>query len=748
MPAAVLLHTILQPKSLATAVALASVWAISAQAQQGERFIEQITIIGAQDRVAQVTGAAYYIGKQELEKFSYSDIQRITRAVPGVSIQVEDGFGLRPNISIRGVATERSSRITLLEDNILIAPAPYAAPAAYYFPTAGRMQAVEVVKGPAAITQGPYTIGGALNMVSTQIPDALTGNLLLEGGADDTWRAHATYGGYNDAGVGFLVETHQWQSAGFQHIDRSNRNSGLDLQDYTVKLAWAPLDSRHSVELKLQRAEQDSNQSYMGLTDADFARDALRRYGLTELDNITTAHDQVVMRYGFELTPTLLLSATAYRNEHVRDWYKLENIDLDGSAGPGGSTSWADLIKSINTGTSRGSFTAAQLQDILDGTRDTPTNSIRVRSNDREYFSQGLQLGLDWSFSSGALNHDLEAGIRFHADAEDRLQQDSFYQQVSGKLALNSEGLLGAAGNEVAHANALALHLYDRISIGNWVITPGLRHEGIEQSRTRYNGGAARSLRDYRENKANVWLPGLGVSYALTESLNLIAGVHKGFTAPNSAPGVDAEEALNYELGLRFDDSVNRAELIGFLSDYTNLLGVCTASSGSDCVIGDAFNGDAATVRGMELLLARDLAPAGGSYQLPLTITYTWIDGQFDTDIASTDFFGDVKAGDPIPYIPEQQWRLALGYELAQWSTNLSVNYIDEVCVVAACGRLERTDNSLTVDLAANYQLNAATSLYARMENLGGAEDIVGRHPYGARPNKDRTGMLGIRVQF
>jgi Fe(3+) dicitrate transport protein len=258
-----------------------------------------VAILGSADAASRVPGGATYISEQDLEKFEFTDIQRILRQVPGVSIQIEDGFGLRPNISIRGTPSDRSARITLLEDGVPIAPAPYSAPAAYYFPTPGRMQSIEVLKGPAAILQGPYTTGGAINMISTRIPDSARGQVTVEAGSHGHLRGHAWYGD-NLENFGYVFEGQEWRSDGFQDIDRSSRDTGLNKSDYMARfrINTSPgAVNYHALELKLQDADETSNQTYFGLTDADFDASPNRRYGVSELDQIQTEHEQLILSY-------------------------------------------------------------------------------------------------------------------------------------------------------------------------------------------------------------------------------------------------------------------------------------------------------------------------------------------------------------------------------------------------------------------------------------------------------------------
>ena len=722
--------------------------------------LEEVTIVGDAVDVSDTAGAANVIAEAKLQQFGYADIQRIIREIPGVSVQVEDGFGLRPNVSIRGTPTERSSRITLLEDNVLIAPAPYSAPAAYYFPTVGRMRQVEVLKGSSSVKQGPYTVGGAMNFLSTEIADRRRATANIEIAEHETTRLHGVYGDSTE-NFGWLVEGHLWDSAGYQDIDIVGGDTGLDKDDWMVKLRFNSDQTAavyQQVDLKLQYANEKSEQSYLGLTDNDFGARAYRRYAASQLDNIETEHDQVILRYLASFNNGLTFKATVYSNNHERDWFKTEGLDPDGSASAEEfeRTSWFNVIQGVNTGGGVGDLDTIALQEILDG-GDTLPGSIQVRSNAREYFSRGIQFGLDWGWQTGRVAHEFEFGLRFHEDEEDRLQRNSNYHQEMGMLVLDDFGLLGNAGNRVQEAEATSFFLYDRISWSKLALTPGIRYEDIDQSRTRWetrpgstmdpSSRDVTNIRDTRQNNTQVWIPGLGALYDIGDSVALYGGIHRGFTAPSNAPDVNEEESINYELGLRYSGDRVYLDAAAFLTDYDNLLGECTASSGSDCEIGDAFNGDAASIAGLEFLLNYDLAK-NGAFSVPLAVSYTYLDGKFDSDIADTDFFGDVSRGDPLPYIPEHQALVSLGLERNAWGAYVNASYVDETCVRASCGAFETTDETLVFDLAANYTINDNVAVYGKIKNVTSEEAIVGRHPYGARPNMDRTIAVGVRLSL
>ena len=730
--------------------------AVDPRSSSESRQTPEILIIGNRDEVKNIPGGATTISVEELTRFNASDIQRVIRQVPGVSVQVEDGFGLRPNLSIRGTASERSARITMLEDGILIAPAPYSAPSAYYFPTAGRLSAVEVLKGPAAITEGPYTIGGALNLVSTPIPESRSGLVNLQGGADSTYRLHANYGD-DDGNFGWLVETHQWQSDGFQTLD-TGENTGLDKEDYMVKLRYGTDTSAsvyQQIDLKLHYASELSEQSYLGLTDTDFAATPLRRYGIGSLDEIETEHSQIVLRHQLR-AGDLEITTSAYYNAFERDWFKTEGYDLTGSpdAQSFERVSWFDVVQAVNLGNAIGSASPEFLAGILNG-GDTPAGAIQLRSNAREYYSKGIEVSGRWDTTWRESSHNLSFGVRRHYDQEDRLQRNSTYSQVGGELVLDDLGLLGNAGNRVQNAAAWAFWLRDEIGIGDLTISPGLRYEMIDQDRTRWEirsgntadpaSRAVSNIRDQRANKTNVLIPGIGFVYQVSSDWTLYGGAHKGFSAPSNAPGVNEEESTNYEFGVRFDRDTTYLDVGLFLTDYDNLVGTCTSSSGVNCEIGDAFNGDAATVGGIEFSFVHLLGEFG-DIQIPLRVALTHINGEFDSDIADTDFFGAVSAGDPLPYIPENQGLVSIGLEAMRWGANLSANYVDEACIRASCGPFERTDSSTLWDAAVYYQLNESVRLTATVENLSDELDIVGRTPYGARSNKTRSAMLGVQL--
>lgn len=703
--------------------------------------LSRITVTGGAVTAEMVPGAADVIAGEKLEqaKGALDDINRVLRRVPGVNIQEEDGYGLRPNIGLRGAASERSENITLMEDGVLSAPAPYSAPAAYYFPPIGRMEGIEVLKGAGQIKYGPRTTGGSINMLSSSIPSELSGQLTAKGGSEDTLIGHLLAGD-SEKHFGWLVETYQSKSDGFKELDGGG-DTGFDLQDYLGKLRLntdAHSDFYQELELKLGTYDLDDNETYLGLSDEDFGANPFRRYRGSQRDNITVEHDQLSLRHYGEISDQIDITTTFYSNKTRRNWYKLDSVN---------GTSISNILDDPAVYSDEFSW--------IRGDQTSPDGALALRSNRRQYAGRGVQSALGYDLITGAVEHSIEFGARYHYDYEDRFQEDDKYRMDNGTLVLTTAGNPGTQANRKSEADAIAFYLQDQAMIGSWTFTPGLRYERVNLKYNDY--GKTNPDRNEQFTKRNysgvdVWIPGFGAHYALTDSFGVFAGIHKGFAPPGPSVNddVDPEESVNYETGVRYDNDGLLSELTIFFNDYSNLLGADTAASGGQGT-GDLFNAGAATVYGMETLFEYDLANGTElPFSIPVFANYTFTHAEFD-DSFSSPLYGDVRSGDPIPYIAEHQAAAGIGVGYKKLALNFGMHFVDSMPTAAAAeGRRggPRTDSYAVFDLEGEYIFNDSTKIFAVVENLFDREYAVALRPAGARPGRPQTIMAGLKLQF
>jgi len=130
-------------------------------------------------------------------------------------------------------------------------------------------------------------------------------------------------------------------------------------------------------------------------------------------------------------------------------------------------------------------------------------------------------------------------------------------------------------------------------------------------------------------------------------------------------------------------------------------------------------------------------------------VTYTRTNAEISKDNAVTG----VVDGDDLADIPDNLFSLRLGLESdSGWDNHLVVKYMDETCVSVGCDRVAdpfgETESLLVADLISRYALTDRAVVFAKVENLFDEQVIVARTPDGARPNKPRTGFVGIEFSL
>lgn len=704
---------------------------------------EVTTVVGKRAPLSRVAGSAHTLSEKTLEAFEPDDVQRALTRVPGVYVRDEDGTGLRPNIGLRGVSSDRSAKVTLMEDGVLLAPAPYAAPAAYYFPLTTRVQRIEVYKGPAALRYGPHSIGGAINLVMRDVPASQAGGLDLAFGQHGYAKSHGHWGDRFFGGrFGVLAEGVYLRSDGFKDLDGGSETGFVKRETMARFQAELP-DSgplKQRLSLKLGYSDERSDETYLGLTDADFNDTPYRRYAASQEDRMKWWRTQVQASHRLEMGRSFHIQTTAYRHDLDRAWRKLNGF--------AGGPPLDALLREPDSG-ANGVFTA-----VLRGDEDSlgPEQTLQLGTNDRRFVSQGVQTVARATFRGELARQDLELGLRLHADEVRRHHFEAPHLMSQGNLVPVETPAVDTARNE-GRTRALALHLADDIGLlgGKLRLAPGGRLELLQtDAEDRMAApGEGKSSRD------DVFvLPGLGAWYAFDERLGVLAGVHRGFSpvTPGQGEHVRPESAWNYEAGLRGRVEETRLELIGFFSDYDNLTAECTLSTGcAEAQLNEQFNGGQVHVWGLELTAGQGLS-LGGGHRLALDLTYTLTRTELLNSFVSTNpQLGLVERGDELAYVPRHQGAATLGVEHTRWSASLAVTHVGEMRDSAGQGDIasnERIESHTVLDAAARLGLGEANDLYLRADNLLDSAYMASRRPFGLRPGKPREVVVGYKHRF
>jgi Fe(3+) dicitrate transport protein len=724
------------------------------------------TIFGNLDGAFDASGSGAFLELGPLKSKGYDNPNRILNNVPGVYLREEDGFGNFPNISLRGADMGRSAKITLMEDGILVAPAPYSAPSAYFFPTVGRMSAVEVFKGSSQIQFGPHSTGGAINFLSTPIPDRKTIYMNFLFGTNNEMRMHTWLGNTMktaDGGrVGWLIEGYFRETDGFRKIGGANypiqnaQDTGFTKQEPMFKMFWEPggVDTYQRFEVKTGYTSFQANEGYVGQTMADFNADPYARYSGTRFDNMQTHGARNYLRWiiGDQEVDWMTIAQTVYYNNFHRDWYKLNKI-YDGDLASMGTSYGISNVLGDPIGNVAG-------YGVLNGTQ---AGVLGVKHNNRDYYSWGYQGVMNLAMQGAKWDHDIQLGLRFNADRVRRFQRQDFYEtnSVGGVSGFNA-GTSGAAGDRRQTTNATAFWAMDRMSRGKWTLTPGIR---VEKMNMRYQRFANENTPQDNTGSLTMTSGGLGLTYKKTENLSFLASVNRGVSPPDPkklTSGLSEEEVIASEFGWRYTnpDRAVVGQLLYFYSHFNDLIVLDNVGSGADPESTDQVG--SLYANGLEFTLQYDRGiDKNLDFNNPLFVSATYTDAALLTDTLSHDaesIFAGGQAGALVPYIPEFTVTFGAGWHFDKSGFDITGTYSDATFTTASNetfvdgvstdARYGKTNAYFIWDMSAYYMFNENWKIFGGAQNIFNESYVVTRHPYGPRTGAPAFVYVGVEALY
>ncbi|MHC6224084.1 TonB-dependent Fe(3+) dicitrate receptor FecA [Pseudomonas sp. X10] len=580
-----------------------------------------------QDDVFEHPGARDVIRREEFERSGASSAREVLNRIPGVNAPENNGTGshdLALNFGIRGLNPRLASRSTVLMDGIPVPFAPYGQPQLSFAPVSlGNMDAVDVVRGGGAVRYGPQNVGGIVNFVTRAIPQDAT----FKAGLQSQISPSSSHDGFKNS-ANLMVGGTNANGLGGALLYSGTRggdwreHSDTEIDDLILK-GKLQLDEANSLHAMAQYYEGEA-QMPGGLSVADYAADP---YQSTRLDDKFWGR-RTLFNFGYDYKEDARqFSVNSFFTKTLRSGY------LD-----------------------QGSFLSLSPREYW-------VRGIETR------FSQGLALGDSW--------HELGIGYRYVNEAghELRFREPIGADRLPTTASSNDRDTRGST-------EAHAIFLDDRIDIGRWTITPGIRYEMIDSEQSNKLSGE-RYQGDY-----NTALPALNVMYHLTDNWNLYANTEGSFGSvqysqmPNrvSSGEVKPEKARTWEVGTRYDNGDLQAEIGAFLINFDNQY---ESNQTNDSVIARGETRHQGVETSVKYALD-GLSPALTGFDV--YATYAFVDATIRED-------GPNK-GNRVPFSSRHKGSLGIGYTDGPWQLNLDSSFQSSQFADNANTRSESADGS------------------------------------------------------
>jgi Fe(3+) dicitrate transport protein len=649
--------------------------------------LPRVDVIGSESEQFKSSSSSTIIDEEELQTSHVMTVNEALRKVPGVVVRDEEGFGIRPNISIRGLNPTRSTKITLLEDGIPLAFAPYGDNASYYYPSIDRFSSIEVLKGANQIKFGPQTIGGVINHITPNAPEEFGGYVSQIVGNRDFLNTKINVGG-----KGMLLDYTHKQGEGA----RDNTEHNVD--DLNFKITKA-LKDNHAVTFRANYFSEDSQVSYSGLTRAEYNNFG-GEYNPFKHDSFETTRYGTSLTHDWQINSNTLLTTNVYYSHFDRDWWRQQSNSSESNIASG--TGCPDVGKD-------------RIAGFAVDTESCLGNQGRLRT----YETYGIDPRLSLNHPMGLL----EIGAKAHVEEQNR-------KQINGASPTARTGSL--AENNYRQTNAYSGFISNRFDVGNFSITPVIRYEHIENERKNRLSG------EQGDASLHEWIPGISFAYTPNDRYTLFAGVHEGFAPPRTEDLIGAtggsvdigvEKSTNYEIGFRARPSKQlRVETTAFYNDFDNLIAVGSVASNV------ALSQGKATFAGLEFLGQYDFD--NGIYS---RVAYTWLPlAEQNSPFRRVDtnaIVGGSLSGNRQPYAPKNTITAALGYKLGNWdavieAVHVGKQYADfaETKAVDETGQFGEISSYTIYNAAINYKLpQHKTTLFLVGKNIFDKDYIVDR---------------------